>query len=82
MQVIGEQQCEPNYHGTDSTAVDAAPGKGKAAMLELDRRGTGVTVMSLSCSRWIKVVRRRETRRRGVDRKESTPLRDAGKEQS
>ena len=34
-------------------------------MLELDRRGTGVTAMSLSCSRWIKVVRRRETRRRG-----------------
>jgi len=26
------------------------PGKGKAAMLEPDRRGTGVAAMSLSCS--------------------------------
>ena len=33
-----------------NTAVETGPGKGKAAMLEPDRRGTGVAVMSHSCS--------------------------------
>ena len=41
---------QSNYRGTVNTAVETGPGKGKAAMLEPDRRGTGVAVMSHSCS--------------------------------
>ena len=45
-----KQQCETELPGTEETAVKTGPGKGKAAMLELDRRGTGVAAMSQSCS--------------------------------
>jgi hypothetical protein len=45
-----KQQCESKLPGTEETAVETGPGKGKAAMLEPDRRGTGVAVMSQSCS--------------------------------
>jgi len=51
-------------------------------MLEPDRRGQGWQQCHNPAPRWIKVARRRETRRWGVIRKESTSLRDAGTEQS
>ena len=58
------------------------PGKGKAAMLEPDRRGTGVAAMSQSCSLVDQSRKTEKNQEVRCNPEESISLRDAGTEQS